>query len=222
MKRHLKPETNHSLRRKRQQTNPAPSNYGCLTTLISIVAISISCLTLYYQFFYEKHELIASIVDGEFEGDSILVTNVIYHNKGTQHGTIVQNTIYFHQNSSDIENKGFHFTPSAPKICYKDDFDPVVLLPGQQLYKSIVQPFRLNRIDYKSFNMDPGEPIKISLLVGYINDKGTRTAEFIPMGWVKIDTTHRITSWNIDFTSKTLESDSHYVNRHTISERGLK
>ena len=185
-----------------------------LSLLVSILAIGISLMTLYFQFFYEKYHLIASIVDGTFDNDTTLVTKVIYHNKGNQHSTITQNVIYFYQDSTDIENKAFYFSSIKPEISYKDEYDPIVLTPGQQIYRDINQPINFKTINYKSLNIDPNKDIKMAIKIGFINDDGFLSAKIIPIGWLMLDTSFSVRYWNVDFVTKNLESDSHYSSRY--------
>ncbi|THU39289.1 hypothetical protein FAM09_12310 [Niastella caeni] len=199
---------------KKEQVNSKPNSSEKTSLVISIIAIGISLLSLYFQFFYEKYYLIANVIDGTFENDSTLITKVVYHNKGNQHSTIVQNTIYFYQDSTDIEAKGFYFSATKPEITRRDDYDPVVLTPGQQVYRDIIQPIDFQSLDYPSLNIDPSRQIKMAIKFGFVKDNGFIAVNIIPIGWLKLDSSLAVKYWNIDFATQHLESDTFYTARH--------
>jgi hypothetical protein len=184
------------------------------TLNISLLALAISLLTLYFQFFYEKYHLIASVVDGTLENDSLLVLKIIYHNKGNQHSTVTQNAIYFYQDSTDIENKGFHFSSIKSGITYKDEYVPLVLTPGQQIYRDISQPISFKGLNYELLNIDPTKDIKIAIKIGFINENGFHSANIIPIGWLKLNKIFVVNYWNIEFTTSDLESNAYYSRRY--------
>ncbi len=203
---------------RKEKKNNKKASQDNTSLLISFLAICISLLTLYFQFFYEKYHLLASVVDGTFENDSILTAKVIYHNKGNQHSTIVSNTVIFYQDSTDIENKGFYFSPTEVIHSTEDNYEPIVLTPSQQIYRDINQPVNFKGINSKLLNIDPYNAIRIGIKFGFINNNGMHSTSIVPIGWLSLDSTFQIKKWNIDFTSQNLESDSYYSGRYTTKQ----
>jgi hypothetical protein len=184
------------------------------TLLLSLLAIITSGITLYFQFFYEKNDLRANFISAEFTNDSTLVSTIIYHNKGNSYATVLGNSIVFYQDSSDIENKSFQFNDNKIIQDYHERFDPLILSPGQQIHKNISQVFNFNHLNFKEFSIDPSVKVKLALAINYINHNGYYSTNFIPVGWVKLDSNLHVDDYIVNYKTEILSSDTYYTGMH--------
>jgi hypothetical protein len=184
--------------------------------LLSLIAIGVSFAALYFQFFYEKIEVRTSFISSNFVNDSILISKILYHNKGNQYSTILRNEIVFYQNTKDIENKGIFFSKNAPKQVFEECFDPIVLLPGQQLFREIVQPFNFKNVNLKEIQIRVKDTIRIALVVGFINNDGLYSINNIPIGWLLLDTNLTMKYFSVEYKSAVLIGNTYRSNTYRI------
>ena len=181
-----------------------------LTFMISLFAIVISCITLYFQFFYEKNDLRANFISADFKNDSTLISTIVFHNKGNTYSTVLGNTIVFYQDTTNIENTCFEFDSMRRAQDYSENFEPFVLVPGQQIHKDIHQSFDFTKLNFAAFKINPKLKIKLALAISYINKYGFYSTSFIPVGWVQINSFFQIEDFSVEYRSETLSSDTYY------------
>jgi hypothetical protein len=193
------------------KSDPKKNSADGMTLFISLVAIAISLFTLYFQFFYEKNELRINFVSASFENDSTLISQMVYHNKGNTYATVLGNKIVFYQDSNTIENKSITFSKQNGEQSFETAFEPLVLSPGQQVYKEIDQPFNFKKIIPKHIPINFKEKIRMALAISYINsENGLYTTNYIPIGWLRLDSNLRVQGFNVDYKTELLTSDRYY------------
>lgn len=185
------------------------------TLALSLIAVVVSIATLYVQFFYERHLTTASFIDLDFDTDSLISSKIIYHNKGNQYETILRNTIIFHQakNLSKKQEIRFSLREASPAISYREEFDPVVLSPGQQVYRDIKQPFDFRLIENE---LNLNDTIRLSAEIGYLNNNGYYSTNVIPMGWLLLDSQKTVKYWKAEYMVQELESDEYFKNSYIL------
>jgi hypothetical protein len=65
------------------------------TLVISILAILISLLSLYFQFFYKHNSLIAGVTKCEALTDSTITLSIIFQNQGNQYETVLYSLLTY-------------------------------------------------------------------------------------------------------------------------------
>jgi len=180
-----------------------------LSLIVSVIAI---CATVYFQIFFENNETSASFINGTIKHDTTLIAHIIYNNRGNRYATILRNTIIFYQKEDSVEkneSNGIKFNSKSERI-YDDELDPIVMSPGQQLYRKLNQSIDFKNIDFKTENINPRDTIQIGLIVGFLSPSGYHSSNILKMGWLKLDTVYKIKNWSFHFINKKLESDSYW------------
>lgn len=202
--RHLK-----SLKKNDNTPNQmAKKSEGRISLLISLIAIFFTGLSIYFQFFYEKYDLRIYIISADFDYKSNFNYKIVYHNKSNQNATILRNTIVFYQDSTDIESKSIYFCSNEPKQSFNEEFDPVVLEENKQIFREVKQPINFKNVFSKK-NINYKDTIRVSLAVGFINETGNYSTNYIPLGWVKLDSINQPENYSFNYSSYELLSTSY-------------
>lgn len=172
--------------------------------LISLLALIISILSIYFQFFYEKFHLNTSLIDAEVYKDSISL-DLIYHNKGNQDATITNTEIFFYSDKNkkkDINHIEFN----------NKNQEPYILSPGKQMFKKFVQQvhFMEDSLLIKT-QTNIKDTIRIQLRVSYLRDNSLEGEKVVDCGWIILDDQSRIDNWLIKYQKINLDSDTYFV-----------
>lgn len=189
-----------------------------ISLFLSLIAIFLSGLSIYFQFFYENYDLRINFISAEFDNKSNLNYKIIYHNKSNQNATILRNTIVFYQDSTNIGSKSIYFSSNKPKQSFNEEFDPVVLEENKQIFREINQPINFKNVLNKK-NINYNDTIRISLAVGFINETGNYSTNYIPLGWVKLDSINQPENYSFDYSSYELLSTSYRSSTSRIVEK---
>ncbi|MDR0227474.1 MAG: hypothetical protein LBI72_00160 [Flavobacteriaceae bacterium] len=193
---------------KNKADNQKTNNFS---ELISYLALIVSCISIYFQFFYEKHDIRANFISATFKNDT-LIYNVVYHNKSNQDATILRNSLIFHQlkneEIADAKSGFILFKRNSNEQIFNEEFDPIVLNLGTQLYKEIKQPFDFNTI-YKDTLINIKDTLNISLAIGFINEYGNYSINYLDLGWVLLASLKQPKYYKFNYISKELLSETY-------------
>ena len=203
-----------NIQKEIEKTNTTDSNSKSKpierwTLFISLVAIIVSAVSLYFQFFYEKYDLRANFISASFINDTSLVATIVYHNKGNSYSTVLGNSVIFYQDSINIEKNSFQFIDNKTVQQYNETFDPLVLTPGQQIHRDIRQYFDFKKFNFSELSINPTLNIKLALAINYINENGYYSTNFIPIGWLKLDSTMQVDDYSVKYKTEILNSDTY-------------
>jgi len=119
------------LDKNNKEEDKSKGTKNTIANLFSFVALLVSITAIYFQFFYERYSLNASLIDATIYSDS-LSFNLIYHNKGNQDATIIKSELIFY-NDVDKSKEAMHINfVSEPQ-------EPYILPPGKQIFKVVKQ-----------------------------------------------------------------------------------
>jgi hypothetical protein len=173
------------------------------SNLIAFIALIISGVSLYFQFFHEKYDLNASIIDAEIKNDTISL-DLIYHNKGNQDATISSAEIFFYsdKNKSKLENH----------IEFINDKQlPYILSPGKQVFKQLTQKVYFNEKDLlENSKTRYNDTLRVSLRVTFLNENSLQSEKITECGWITLDSVKNIDYWYIKYQKLTLDSDEYF------------
>lgn len=192
-----------------------------LSMLLSIAAISISGLTLYFQFFYERYNLTARFVRGDFINDSTFVVGIIYNNKGNQYSTILTNNVDFYNadtskpikvidstSGTSVHKPLFIKIVPAYNASSKQErqikYNPEVLSPGQQVYREFINPVHFDSLALIGSSLNLYDTIRISVTIGFINREGYSAYQTLDVGWLTLDPEFRVQSYQLSYEAKEL------------------
>ncbi|WP_366185766.1 hypothetical protein [Flavobacterium ovatum] len=179
-----------------------------ISFFLSLIAIAISGVSFYYQFFYESYDIKVNFISADFDDNSNLNFKMVYHNKSTLNATILRNTVVFYQDSTKIDSKSIFFYKDKFKQSFVEEFDPIVLDRDKQIYREISQPINFNNIYSKNI-INLKDTIRISLAIGFLDEFGNYATSYIPMGWVTLDSLNNPESYSFTYLSKTLYVDTY-------------
>jgi hypothetical protein len=169
---------------------------------ISILALVISIVSIYLQFFYESYKLRASIVDCNITKNSVSL-NLLYSNKGNQDATIINSELFF--NSDRNENKkNLHIQFENNE---NDNMSAFILSPGKQMFHKLNQGVNFDEeglLDLKKTNTR--DTLRVNLKINYITERALQSDTIIRCGWITLDSLNRIKNYSINY--KTFELDS--------------
>ena len=169
-----------------------------LSNKISILALIISILSIYFSVFYKNHDPIVSIIDSKIDFSSNTVkVDLLFYNKGNSYATIISKYLLFYQDN-DWENKGVIFINGKP--VYKAETTSIILKPDEQILKEIESSRKLNFT----------EKIKVGLVTEYINSSGLRTSELFNIGYIFLDKNKMIEKYRMNYDSFSLNSWDYY------------
>lgn len=179
------------------------------SNFISFLALIVSCIALYFQFFYHHYELKASFVSGEVYNDSLNV-NLVFHNQGNQDATVIKSKLWFYPES--------HKRKPQSHLGFKDKkVVPFVLSSGEQKFYKISEPIDFSIFDFKKRDINPRDTLRIELQLSYLNNDNLITEKEEIIGWVTLNEKMIVEFYSLRFKNIELDSDS-YISR-TYRER---
>lgn len=201
--------------KKNIETKSNETTSSDVSLILSIFAIVISALGLYFQFFYENHKLLVSVFDCNFKNDSTLSYKLIYHNKGNQYFTILSNSVIFYQDEKEIEKKGIKFSKKNTERVNVVAFEPEILTFGQQIYKEENQYFDFKKILIKE-GINLHDTIKMAINIAFIDDTGYQSVKKHYIGWIMLNSSKKIKRWMTQYETIELEATEHYIGNYSI------
>jgi hypothetical protein len=173
------------------------SKVELITIVISILALGISLLSIYFQFFYERSILKASIASCTSPNDSSLLVNIVYQNKGNQYETIISHELAYQKNYEDIMWFAFDTTTGA-SVASK----PMVLKPGEHYSIQILGSLGFPKKDFKVT-----DTVSLSITINYLNEEGGLSYDKIYFGNLTIDSAFKIKDLDVYYISQTLKGN---------------
>lgn len=182
------------------------------TIFLSVLALSISGVTMYFQFFYENYSISTSFIGGGFSNDSTLTVRIIYNNKGTRYATILGTNVIVYS-YKETSKSGLKMSTSDSKWIETDEFQPVILNPGQQFYQELKQPADFNKLYSTTLPFSYWDTIGIALNFSFINSDGQYADKQLPIGWLLLSTNenYRPEFWEFNYSVLELKSEKYYV-----------
>lgn len=170
---------------------------------ISILALVISIVSIYLQFFYHSYQLRASIVDCNITENSVSL-NLLYSNKGNQDATIINSELFF--NSDRNENKkNLHIQFENNE---NNNISAFILSPGKQIFHKLNQGVNFDEkglLDLKKTNTR--DTLRVNLRINYITERALQSDTIIRCGWITLDSLNKIKNFSIDYKTFELRSD---------------
>ncbi len=181
------------------------------TNLIAFLALIISLLSMYFQFFYERFDLNASLIDVEIKKDTIGL-NLIYHNKGNQDATIISSEIYFYSDKNkNIMSNYIQFINKKQ--------EPYILSPGKQIFKNFIQKVHFDEDDILKRNWTKNkDTLRVELIIKYLRDNSLQAEKRIKCGWITLDSINKINSWFINYQKIELDSDEYFISTYSSTK----
>jgi len=181
-------------------------NRDYTSLFISILALAISGVSIFMQFFYESYQLKASIVNCDIFKNSISL-DLLYSNKGNQDATIISSEIFF--NSDRNENKkdfNIQFVNDE-----NENTSAFVLSPGKQIF------YKLNQRVYfyekgilDRYKTNTRDTLRVNLRINYITERALQSDTIIKCGWLTLDSLNMIKNYSIDYKTFELNSKSDF------------
>jgi len=174
---------------------------------IALIAIIISVVTLYFQFFYSSQAIRISIIDTSIQHDSIkLKSRIVYYNEGNKYATITKNNFYLYQKQNSGEDSGFMYLKNQD-----DEYDPIVLSPGEQILKVLSQNLLLENLDFTKYHINTKKNIQVALVINFLNDNGLQSETYIDIGWIHLNKDQLINKYHFDYSSNILHSNEYFI-----------
>jgi hypothetical protein len=159
--------------------------------VLSITAVIISILGIYFQFFYTKHEIHYAILDSKLNKENLLLTPIFFKNSGNQ-TEIVLNAylqLEFYSKEKIIEKRISEIDlPDFPMIFSPGDTKNIILRGDLQDY--MFGMYEISIEDPSNFLYMPVtvfENLKLSLVVTYLSKQGKYGEEIRNIGYVTFD-----------------------------------
>ncbi|KAF9657920.1 hypothetical protein ABHQ57_08825 [Tenacibaculum sp. ZH5_bin.1] len=174
------------------------------SNFISFLALIVSCIALYFQFFYYHYDLKTAFVSGGIENDSLNV-NLVFHNQGNQDATVIYSRLWFYPKS--------HIEKPKSHLGFRDKkSNPFVLSKGEQKFHKINEPIDFKVFDFQEKGMDSRDTLKIELELRYLNNLNLITEKKEIIGWLTLDKGMKIEYFSLSFKNIEMESDT-YISR---------
>jgi hypothetical protein len=180
-----------------------------LTNTISVLALLISILSIYFSVFYKNHDPTVSIIDSKIDlSSNTIKVDLLFYNKGNSYATVISKYLLFYQDN-DWENKGIIFVNGKP--VYNAETNPIILKPDEQILKEIESVADFKKMDNEySRKLNFTKKIKIGLVTEYINSSGLRTSELFKIGYIFLDKNKMIEKYRMNYESFSLNSWDYY------------
>ncbi|WP_313375153.1 hypothetical protein [Chishuiella sp.] len=173
---------------------------------ISIIALLISGISIYFQFFYRNYDLNVSLIDNDIKSDSINL-NLIYNNNGNKDATIINSKIYYGKNDS-IYNK-LNFTQTKNE-------KPYILSPGNQFYYKLVEKVGFNEYSKEFLN---GDTLKLIIKINYLNNNYLQSEIQKEIGWITLDSSLQIDKYQVNYQNINLDSDEYFSSGYNYNKQ---
>ncbi len=183
-----------------KQKQPKRTSY-----FLSFIAIIISLISIYLQFFYYNYDLTANLVDGDYKNDSLFY-QIIYHNKGNQDATILSSKIQFYSKNS------------ISQISFKQRETPLIISSRRQVYELMKFSTDFKNYNLKSLEVNEKDTISVELVFEFLNQNNHPAEKKINCGWIILDEKKKVKYYSTDLNSIILESD-YYFTRAYRSEK---
>lgn len=162
----------------------------------SFVAIVISLISLYSQFFFINHDLRLNLVDGDYKKDTLRY-QIIYHNRGNQDATILTSSIELYKKDKK----------KTSSIKLEQRKTSLILSSGRQKYEEMKIPADLSNYDLSSWGFNWKDTLAVELSFQFLNDNSYPSEQRFECGWIKLDSTKQIEYYLTNLNSIELESD---------------
>lgn len=178
---------------------------------IAIFALVVSLSSLYLQFFYEKFDSVASLVDADIYKDTISL-DIVYHNKGNQDATILGSEIFFYSDSNKSQEKN-HIQ------FINDKKEPYVLSAGKQIFEKHIQKVYFNeRRLLEGSHTSNKDTIRMNLRVRYLNENSLQSDKVVEFGWLTLDSLNKIDYWYVKYQKTSLDSDEYFSSGYSSQQ----
>ena len=173
------------------------------SNLIAFIALIISAISLYFQFFYEKYDLNTSIIDAKVQNDTISL-DLIYHNKGNQDAAISSAEIFFYSDKNKLK-------PENHIEFINEQQEPYILSPGKQVYKRFIQKVYFTEKDLlENSKTNYNDTLRVNLRVTFLNENSLQSEKIAECGWITLDSLRNIDYWFIKYQKLNLDSDEYF------------
>ena len=160
--------------------------------VISIVALLMSALSIYFQFFNTKHSVLYSILTPELKGEKKeIVIPILFKNNGNQTEVILDSELQL-----EVKEKDENFFKRISQIKNRESY--IILAPGE--YKTIYLvgnfkdyffgTFKINYPDKTDFKYEPITVIDSLILkvsINYLTTRGSVANEEREIGEISFD-----------------------------------
>lgn len=182
---------------------------------ISALALIISIISIYLQFFYESHNLKASLIDASVTKDSLSL-NLIYQNKGNQDATIIKTEVFFFSDKNKNDKKShIQFINKE-----NDKLPPFILSPGKQIFHNFIQRVYFDEngllVSSRTRNKDT---LRVNLRINYITGNSLQAEDVLNCGWLTLDSLNHIKNWSIDYQNIALNSDTYFSKGYNYEKK---
>lgn len=182
---------------------------------ISALALIISIISIYLQFFYESHDLKASLIDANATKDSLSL-NLIYQNKGNEDATIIKTEIFFFSDKNKTDDKShIQFINKE-----NDKLPPYILPPGKQIFHKFIQKVYFDEdgllVSSRTRNKDT---LRINLKINYITGNSMQAEDILNCGWITLDSLNQIKNWSIDYQNIDLNSNTYFSKGYNYEKK---
>ncbi len=166
----------------------------------SFLAIVISLISLYSQFFFVNHDLRVNLVDGDYTKDSLRY-QIVYHNRGNQDATILKSKIELY-----LKNK-----KKASSLKLEQRKTPLILSAGRQNYEEMKFSADFSNYNLQFWGVNWTDTLAVKLSFEFLNDNNYPSEKHFECGWIKLDSTKKVEYYLTEMNSIELESDEFYV-----------
>lgn len=190
-----------------------------ISLLLSIAALFISLMSVYFSHFHEDRTIGVSFVGADITSSSV-TPRIIYHNRGNKSATIIENNIIFHQNEKDIKESGIEFTLRDISKSDSLEYDPLVVKERDQVVRNIKQPIYFEDAFSLKFNLK--DTIKLSLQISYLDTDGLLRSSVFPIGMILLNDDYEIVDHRFVLFSENLYSNSYTTEVYKKPEPQLR
>ncbi|MBP0904717.1 hypothetical protein ACFSKN_10460 [Mariniflexile gromovii] len=169
----------------------------------SFLAIIISLISIYLQFFYINYDLRLNLVDGFIKNDT-LRCQIIYHNRGNQDATVLNSKIELYPKNQKKKNS---IKLPQRKI-------PLIISNGNQKYEEMKFSINFNNYNLDSWGYTVEDTLAVELIFEFLNDNNYRSDKRIICGWIKLDSLQKIEYYLSENNSVELKSNKYYTNSY--------
>jgi len=171
--------------------------------ILSLIAITLSVVTIYLQFFYNKFDLNVSLIDETVSADSLQLS-LIYNNKGNHDATILSSEIFLYS-KNNLMRKEKRLYP------IQKNTDPQVLAPNKQLYVAQKVNLVFSEVDLRKYGINVTDTLKVGLDVQYLRDNLLQGEVIRNCGWITMDKANSVSDYLIQYQKISLDANDYFV-----------
>lgn len=179
-----------------------PKNIG-RPSFWSFLAIVISLISIYFQFFFIDHDLRLNLVDGFIKNDTLRY-QIIYHNRGNQDATVLNSKIELYPKNQKKRNS---IKLPQRKI-------PLIISNGKQKYEEMKFSTNFSNYNLVSWGYTVEDTLAVELVFEFLNDNNYRSDKKIICGWIKLDSLQKVEYYLSKNNSVELKSNRYYTNSY--------